>query len=633
MAAIAVIAVGILSMCAWVPTIGYDDLAYHLALPSQLQAYGFYRMDAATNVWAVSAWLGDVLHAVIEVMSGKEARGVVVIYWLAIAGVFIWMLCRAIGISQGLSWLAVALYASLPVTASTLAGMQTEGATAALIVAAAWIVQVHGTDRRRGIVVLVMGCLFGYLVGLKVINVLFVAPLGVWLLCRLRGRLAWHGTACAVGAAVLIGASSYVYAYALTGNPVLPVFNGIFRSEYFDPTNFHDSRWETGVPWNILMRLVFHTSAYMETGDGTGGFPLIALVGCFVMALLRRESRVLALLGGLMFLLPFSQLQYLRYAHPAMVLLIPAALRGLPEGGEIPGRNSLAVMLPLIILVVMDLLFISSADWMRRSGVVRLAAKGAHDALFEQFAPTRHLADIVAHKYGDVARILVVSKAYPFAAEFAGRAYVTTWYDLRTMRKAEAAEQDLSGDAWQALWDELGVNLLILEDSDLKPAIRQAIRGRGGVLETAYGGVQLWHISDKITAGSQLHASPDTWGLHFDTTASKVGPHLASIRVELECGSSMTPMLVSWIVDTGKGAWNKDRRVTCAPSGEAYAALDVAVPNGLNGVDFKVAAASVAGVKLLSSQADIRFDNRAANDLSQRLFPRRRKVEQLQSYP
>ena len=633
MASIAVMAIGIASMSAWVPTVGYDDLAYHLALPSQLQAYGFYRMDVATNVWAVSAWLGDVLHAIVQVMSGVEGRGAVAMYWLIVASASIWMICRAIGLSPALRWLAVALYASLPMTTATLTSMQTEGATAALVVAAALVIQAYGADVRRGRVLLVLGCLFGCMVGLKVINVLFAAPLAIWLLCRWRGRLPWPGLAGAMVAALLIGGSSYVYAYVLTGNPVLPILNGLFRSAYFDPVNFHDERWETGVPWNVLMRVVFQTSAYMESGDGTGGFPLIALAGCLVVALVRRESRALALLGALMFVLPFSQIQYLRYAHPALVLLIPAMLCGLPRGsGERSGR-SMIVIAALLALVMGDLLLLSSIDWMQRGGVVRMAAKGAQEDIFRQFAPTRQLAAVVARRYGDGARTLIVSKTFPFAAEFAGRAYVATWYDLKTMRSAESASQDITGDAWQKLWDELGINALVLEDKDLEPAIRAAIGARSGVLEVSFGGLQLWQLPGRPVAANELHVLPGTMALRFDARSPGAGAYSASIRIRLGCTQPAVPMSLSWTVDTGRGTWSRATQINCLSSGEAHAALDVRARDGLKNVDFSVATSPSAAVTLLSSKSDIRPDLLVRHDLSRRFFPHEDRVEGFQAYP
>src|SRR5690606_19299387 len=46
----------------WVPTMQYDDIAYHLGLPHQLQATGAYALDPTHHVWALAPWAGDVLH-------------------------------------------------------------------------------------------------------------------------------------------------------------------------------------------------------------------------------------------------------------------------------------------------------------------------------------------------------------------------------------------------------------------------------------------------------------------------------------------------------------------------------------------------------------------------------------------
>ncbi|GIX35926.1 MAG: hypothetical protein KatS3mg126_1705 [Lysobacteraceae bacterium] len=40
---------------AWLPTLLFDDLAYHLGLPSQLARLHYYRMDAASQAWALGA--------------------------------------------------------------------------------------------------------------------------------------------------------------------------------------------------------------------------------------------------------------------------------------------------------------------------------------------------------------------------------------------------------------------------------------------------------------------------------------------------------------------------------------------------------------------------------------------------
>src|SRR6185312_5281812 len=175
-AVFALLAIGAVSTYAWLPTLDYDSLAYHLNLPSQLVAHGYYQMNAATNVWALSPWAADVLQAIAWVMGGVEARGVVDVLWAGMSLVLIWSLCEELGLHGRLRWLAVALYASVPMIAATLGSMQTEGPTAAVLAALALVIQHARVPGRRD--VLLAAALFGLLLALKVSNLMFAGPLG-----------------------------------------------------------------------------------------------------------------------------------------------------------------------------------------------------------------------------------------------------------------------------------------------------------------------------------------------------------------------------------------------------------------------------------------------------------------------
>ncbi|HEX5353167.1 MAG TPA: hypothetical protein VFW60_03730 [Rhodanobacteraceae bacterium] len=312
-----VMAAGIVSTCAWLPTIHYDDLSYHLGLPSQLVSLGYYKMDAASQVWAVNAWAADVLQAVTWMVAGHESRGMLDVFWLLLGLVLVWRLCEALDLPPWLRCIAVALYASLPLTAGALTGMQTEGPSAAVAAGIALLIQRSSKPDRRQL--LVFASLFGLLLALKISNLTIAGPLGLWLLYRWRWHLPWRALPLSISLLLLVAGSSYIYAWVLTGNPVLPLFGGIFHSPYNVPTDggswFH-------LRWNIVWNLVFHTSRYApDSGDGSAGFVLVALGGSVLAALFRRRTRafVLAAIGS--FLLPLIAAPYLRYTHQAFALL------------------------------------------------------------------------------------------------------------------------------------------------------------------------------------------------------------------------------------------------------------------------------------------------------------------------
>ncbi|HWS26746.1 MAG TPA: hypothetical protein VN259_09280 [Xanthomonadales bacterium] len=97
MATVAVASLGIVSIATWIPTMMSDDLAYHLGLPTQLQQLGYYRMDPATQVWALAPWASDVLHGIVQVTADREARGSVNLMWMCTGAWLLFGVCRASG--------------------------------------------------------------------------------------------------------------------------------------------------------------------------------------------------------------------------------------------------------------------------------------------------------------------------------------------------------------------------------------------------------------------------------------------------------------------------------------------------------------------------------------------------------
>ncbi len=174
---LAVMALGLASTGCWVPTVQHDDLGYHLLLAWSLQLDGRLAMDPEVHAWALAPWASDIVHAVPQLLAGAEARGAVNGLWLVLTCVALWELCTALGGGlRACAW-TMALYASLPLTAMLALGMQTELATAALVVSTAAL--GYGQPSRR---TLLAACtLLGALLATKVSAAGFAGCLLPWL--------------------------------------------------------------------------------------------------------------------------------------------------------------------------------------------------------------------------------------------------------------------------------------------------------------------------------------------------------------------------------------------------------------------------------------------------------------------
>lgn len=391
------------------------------------------------------------------------------------------------GARMSTRWAAVALYASLPLTQSLQESMQTETAAAAVTLGLALAILEERDHGYRGI--FVGALLFGLLCTLKPLHALAAVPLLVWALWRHWPKLPWRRVLPAILLVLLVGASSYTYAWIVAGNPVLPLFNATFHSPYYAPVNFEDLRWHQGFGPTLPWRLTFDTEHYYESWDGGFGFVMVALAGAWLIALARKRTRALALVATAAILLPLLGMQYTRYIHPSLVLLIPALLVAMQYT---LADKRLAVV--LLAVCAVNLAFQANANWMLHNGAIKDTLTSLHDEprLFARYAPERVLAAAMreqAPRHGTV-----LSLHLPAYAEFAGLGRTTTWYDPALQAASSRADKDASGHAWAELWQRERIGELMLHHTELTPAQRAGLVVAGAQRTLVVGDSQWWRL-------------------------------------------------------------------------------------------------------------------------------------------
>jgi hypothetical protein len=485
----AVVVLGLASAGAWLPTLQHDDLAYHLRLPWQLLRLGYYPLDPSHQAWALAPWAGDVLQAVPQMLAHVEARSALNGAWFMATAAGLWRIGTALELAPGRRWAVLALFGSLPLVAALLGGMQTETpATALTVMLAALIVDEQARERRH---LLAAGLLFGLLCALKPLHGFAALPLLGWAAWHLRDRFSARALLPAGVLAVFVAGSSYTYAWAVAGNPVLPLLNGVFRSPYFAPRDFVDARWRGGFDGDLLWDLTFDTSRYLEAWDGGVGFTLIALAGAWLLALHSGRTRALALCATGVMLLPLAAMQYGRYAHPGMVLLLPALVAALPSG--LAGRTGTALLAGLCVL---NLAYQGNAYWLLHTGGIKRSAGllGRDEPLFARYAPERALARAMRGRGAADGTVLVLDPAFPYSAEFAEHGRSTGWHDPGLEAARVAADRDLSGQDWARVLRDAGVRELLLRPAALTVAQRAGLVRAGARHELTIGEAQWWRL-------------------------------------------------------------------------------------------------------------------------------------------
>lgn len=482
-AAAVVILLGLASTACWIPAMQMDDLGYHLSLPTQLMAQGRYAPQPEYQVWSFAPWAGDLLHGLVFVLARREAHGALNALWLGLAAGAAWSIATALGACMRERWAAVALFASLPPLIWIAAGMQTELAATAVLLAFAAVVLSPRQGR------LVAGAvLFAGLFALKLVHGFSALPLLAYALWRHGASV--RGAALALGIFVALAASSYAQAWLGTGNPLLPMFNDVFASPYFPQAQYRDDRWFAGVDATLPWRLIFDTDRYVEAWDGGLGFAPIALAGAWLLSLMRPGARAFALAATAVLCLPLLPMQYARYAYPGLALfcvLLPVGLRS-----RIGAR-------PFAWLIVgvcaLNSAYQANASWLHHSAAIKRTIKSGGDParVFPFYVPERSLLREVPDAPDQL--VLATDPSRNHVAELGGRGRTVSQHDPSLASEAAAAERDPSGARWAALFARHRIRWALVTTERASPALRAGLARASATQVRTLQAVALWRLA------------------------------------------------------------------------------------------------------------------------------------------
>lgn len=493
-AAWAVMLLGVASVACWIPTLQSDDLGYHLNLPMQLMLHGRYAPDAEYQVWSYAPWAGDALHGIAFVLARQDAHGVLNALWIILIAALIGgPLATAMRATPLEGWVGVAMFATFPPLVWMAAGMQTELASTAVLIAWVALILAPVSDVRATRSLFAGAILFAGLFALKLVHVLAALPLLLFALWQHRAWIPWRWLPLAGVLCIALATSSHVHAWFATGNPMLPMFNHLFESPFFPREQFHDPRWHAGFGPDILWRTSFDTARYVEGWRGGLGFGLIALAGLWLLRLLRPvrggPHPALFLAVTACVLLPLLPMQYARYAWPGMLLLLAL----LCFGAEAMLGRRLFVWL-FAGLCALNLAYQANASWLHHSAAVKrtLRSMASHDAVVGEYVPERVLMRQIPGE--DARAVLATDPARNVVAELAGRGRTTSPHDPSFAADAKAAERDASGAAWATLFARERIGWALVNRATASHALDAGLRHAGAQRIETLHEIELWRL-------------------------------------------------------------------------------------------------------------------------------------------
>lgn len=480
---------GFASVGLWMPSVNYDDQSAHLILQNQLLRDGYYHLDIFSQAWAVSPWFNNAFHGMSSVLAGEPSRAPANVLWLLIGLSGAYRLARILGASPTGAMMAMAVYASHPLTSYFGTTMQVDGVVAAVMMhLCAHLAAEHGRFQDGW----KTGAMIGALLALKITNVVYLFGPCVYIAWMAFRHRQWRWFVAVVTISVLVGGANYAYAWLVTGNPVFPMLNSYFESPYFPHAEFSDPRWHAGIHWDTLWKLTFETSLYVESWPGAAGVAMPALLGGALVAMARpgagRWITGWILIAGLIL---FAQVQYLRYIFPAIAICCVAAIAALETT---TGRRGALAGLTLAICAV-NFLLMPTTYWVLYNGAWAGLVDNGRDyksVILRDVVPQEVLLTALKQR-SPTACVLLADAGSPFIGTFPGNTLSVAWYDPQLKKAWAWANEDPSGMRWKQTLESLGVSRIMLT-KQTNPALDAALHQLGAAVEDRRSTLELWSI-------------------------------------------------------------------------------------------------------------------------------------------
>lgn len=422
-----------------------DGALYHLPLMQTVARLGYWPTHFELLVWATSPAGTDWLFGIGNMLAGQMGAKAIayLVFLLLLTNLYAASLRN--GVRSARALLLVALFASTPLAFIETTALFIENGLALFMLCGFAVLLLDECPAEQRVIaclILISAAAASKLHGFAVVGPLGLAAL--WMtLTKVPKRKRFP--VIAGGLIILaLGCQVYVYNYVLTGNPVFPFFNAVFRSPFYPPTNFIDSRWLQPAPFDLGYRATFHTSLYGEFGDGAFGFQWVALIlGAIVFTTTSSWRARATIAFGLVYVFAISSgSTYARYVYPAFPVLVLAI--GFLLVSEVPGTIRLSckvrtvITALVVVLTLLNLAYFSTAGWPLSqnfwSGLFSAQkAQDAADASLPVIAMNRR-----ASQDGLPApRVLLFNDAV--SADLDGTALTVNWYNQPLVNRFAAA--------------------------------------------------------------------------------------------------------------------------------------------------------------------------------------------------
>lgn len=590
------------------PELGYDSLTLHLLVPSHLFARHQWGFDPSLYSMALIPMLGEWLFSIGYMLSGEVGSRLINLsftYLMAFQG---YRIANWPGCDIRSSKLTALLFLVTPLTFLETNSLHVEAVWGAFILGGIMAV-IHlltkiptnvSSNLKLG------GLFFGIAANAKALTLPILPVLTVLLAFYFRR---WFSKKIlpilllSLALFLVIGSIPYMTAWIISGNPVFPYFNNIFKSDFFPLIEFGSPFYgSTGISWDILYKATFDSIRYLEATMGAPGFQWLLLLPASIVIMARQKdnkSLLLLIIALASIAIIFQQQNYLRYIFPLFILLsafISASYYHFSKAGKI---FKYFFGFSISIALVLNIIFFPAATWNYRSLPIKvLLSEDIKTKYLLQRSPVRLAIETVNTINLERSPVAFFTEE-TFGAGLSANALYPTWYDNKFRIDVDAIKtnQDLAN-----VLSKYNSAYLILDENWGNPQKREIIKANS--IEIAkFNYISVRRLADKIRFGTEYLKNSnllnaDGWGINPGASFS---PGLAIVSVNspiqqsvpvhegrryrnqivAKCAQQPTQgrVQINWYDIQGKLIKSDIEVFTCTDSWESYQ-LEVIAPNG-----------------------------------------------------
>lgn len=504
---------------ALMPEIGHDALATHLFVPAHLALRHGWGFDPGIYVWALMPMLGDWLYGIGYVLAGETGARLVNLGAIMLASRLVAELAAAAGADQKAARWASLVFLSTPLLLTEVSSLFIESVWSCFLLAASLMVLRLRSEGQEQVqsealvrtVLLATGLLAGGALASKAVT--FTTLPGLVLLLaacwkRWAGRAGLRSLALAMLLACVIGLIPYAWAWHVTGNPVFPFFNQVFRSPLWPPVAFDPPAiFDKGVRWDLFWRMTFDSGRYLEASPGASGFQWLLLVVPAALALAFERQRAglwLLVFAAVSIMLTFHSTAYLRYVMPGFGWVAAA----IGAAFTVLGRSWLhaVVTLALAATVALNTWFLHSGTTYGELSPQVLLGPRERERWLTERQPIRNLVGLVNTVNDSASPVGVLGP--PLLAGLSADALHASWYNQAFFDEVVGAA---TADAVGEMLDRRRIEHVVLDAAWNTRERRELVR-QATDLVAAVGEVELRRVKPRYRFRIELLRNPG-----FDT--------------------------------------------------------------------------------------------------------------------